>query len=460
MAALFSNDASTADFSASDALSGFDQDNLSNDQIALEVQVNIAPEPSDAYVALLHSDGTALPLEELGRAAAAPPQPEPPSTPSNTPVNPPAQQVNPVPGETTIQLTDDDGDGLREAVWAADGYGIDGNRDGVLDAEQAQVAGISLINNGSAYSDYGALSVSGDVALRGVTLLPTNSDGTVAITLEDGSTVNAPIPNGIANTFAGSLAFELIGLTQGGTAEALIYLPVSYSGDGSAYVRYNYATGRFEDYRDAEGNPLYAFTDTDGDGFGDAITLTLTDGDAQWDGDGLANGSVVDPGFLASGAIEITGDGQNNRLTGNILANQIRGKGKRDLLIGDLGDDILRGGKGNDRLNGGEGADILIGGRGSDRFVYSSLIDSTVERSDTLQFGQHDQIDLRRLDANASRKGNQAFQFVADREFSGKAGELRLFDSRLLADVDGDRKADFALNLRSNQAFSADVLLF
>jgi hypothetical protein len=25
--------------------------------------------------------------------------------------------------------------------------------------------------------------------------------------------------------------------------------------------------------------------------------------------------------------------------------------------------------------------------------------------------------------------------------------------------VDGDRKADFALNLRSNQAFSADVLL-
>jgi len=28
-----------------------------------------------------------------------------------------------------------------------------------------------------------------------------------------------------------------------------------------------------------------------------------------------------------------------------------------------------------------------------------------------------------------------------------------------LADVDGDRKADFALNLRSNQSFSADVLL-
>ena len=101
----------------------------------------------------------------------------------------------------------------------------------------------------------------------------------------------------------------------------------------------------------------------------------------------------------------------------------------------------------------------MIGGLGVDRFRYSALIDSTVERADTIQFNQRDQIDLRRLDANATRKGNQAFRFVADAEFSGKAGELRLFESRLLADVDGDRQADFALNLRSNQAFSVDVLL-
>jgi Ca2+-binding RTX toxin-like protein len=343
-------------------------------------------------------------------------------------------------------------------TWAADGYGVDGNRDGILDAEQAQVAGISLVNDGASSSDYGALAVSGDVVLRDVAIQPTASDGTVPVTLADGSTVSAPLPTGISNTFAGSLSFTVSGLTPGGTTEALIYLPVGYSGDGNAYVRYNYNSGRFEEYLDTQGNRLYAFTDTDGDGFGDAITLTLADGDAQWDGDGLANGSVVDPGFLASGAIEITGDGQNNRLSGNILANQIRGKGKRDVLIGDLGDDILRGGKGDDRLNSGEGADILIGGHGADRFRYSALIDSTVERSDTIQFGRRDQIDLRQLDANTTRKGNQAFRFIADVKFSGQAGELRLFESRLLADVDGDRQADFALNLRSNQAFSADVL--
>jgi len=44
-----------------------------------------------------------------------------------------------------------------------------------------------------------------------------------------------------------------------------------------------------------------------------------------------------------------------------------------------------------------------------------------------IQFGQRDQNDLRRLDANATRKGDQAFDFIADAKFSGEAGELRLF---------------------------------
>ena len=359
---------------------------------------------------------------------------------------------------TIVEHADADGDGFREVIIAADGYGVDGNRDGILDAEQTQVVALNLINDASKHSDYGALAVSDNVALRGVTLLPTADDGSIAVTLADGSSVNASLPSGITNTFSNAIAFELAGLTPGGTAEALIYLPAGYNSDGNAYIRYNYETQRFEDYRDAEGNRLYAFTDTDGDGFADAISLTLTDGDAQWDGDGLVNGSVIDPGFLASGAIEIRGDGGKNRLTGNILANQIRGKGERDVLIGDLGDDILRGGRGDDRLHGGEGADVLIGGGGADRFIYRALIESSVERSDTIQLNQRDRIDLHHLDANTRRKGNQSFRFVAEAEFSGKAGELRLFESRLLADVDGDRQADFALNLHSNQAFSADVL--
>jgi Ca2+-binding RTX toxin-like protein len=255
------------------------------------------------------------------------------------------------------------------------------------------------------------------------------------------------------------LSFELSGIAPGGTAEATVYLPAGFAGDANAYVRYNYASQRFEEYSDDQGNRLYAFVDTDGDGFDDAITLSLADGDLQWDGDAMANGVIVDPGFLASGATKLIGDRQDNHLRGNILANVLSGKGQHDRLIGDLGDDILRGGSGDDRLNGGEGADILIGGRGSDRFRYTALHQSTVERSDTLQIDLHDRIDLRHLDADVSRDGNQAFRFIADRSFSGKAGQLRLSESQLLADVDGDRQVDFMLNLRSNQPFSADVLL-
>ena len=96
------------------------------------------------------------------------------------------------------------------------------------------------------------------------------------------------------------------------------------------------------------------------------------------------------------------------------------------VLCGDWRPNTLSGG-GNDRLNGGEGADIVIGGRVADRFRYSGLIDSPAERSDMIQFSQRDQNDLRRLDANATRKGDQAFDFIADAKFSGEAGELRLF---------------------------------
>jgi Ca2+-binding RTX toxin-like protein len=367
--------------------------------------------------------------------------------------------IDPAPAGTNIQPTDDDNDGIREVTWAADNYGVDGNRDRVLDAEQGQVAGLRLINDGAVYSDYGALVAQGDVSLRGVTLIEADSTNQIAIPLSDGGSVSAALPWGLVNTFAGALAFELGGITPGGSTEALVYLPVGYQGNGNAYIRYNYATHRFEEYRDAQGNRLYEFTDTDADGFGDALKLTLVDGDSQWDGDGLANGVVVDPGFLASGEQEILGDRNENRLRGNILANQIRGKGNSDVLIGDLGDDILRGSKGRDRLYGGEGADIVIGGRGADRFIYTSIVESSVERSDQLQFGRGDRIDLRRIDANANRNGNQEFTFVADAKFSGKAGELRLFKSRLLGDVDGDRQADFAIGLSSNQPFSVDTLM-
>ena len=58
-------------------------------------------------------------------------------------------------------------------------------------------------------------------------------------------------------------------------------------------------------------------------------------------------------------------------LTGNDLANSLRGN---------AGDDILSGGAGNDTLDGGLGADTLIGGDGNDKY-YVDHLDDRIEDS-------------------------------------------------------------------------------
>ena len=66
---------------------------------------------------------------------------------------------------------------------------------------------------------------------------------------------------------------------------------------------------------------------------------------------------------LGSGAVIGTGDGQNNKLIGNQLANT---------LVGDSG---------NDTLDGGAGWDVLIGGSGDDYFIIDNTRDRVVEIS-------------------------------------------------------------------------------
>lgn len=89
-------------------------------------------------------------------------------------------------------------------------------------------------------------------------------------------------------------------------------------------------------------------------------------------------------------AVNATGTGGNDRLSGSIVNDRLSGGGGNDLLMGAMGDDILEGGAGDDRLfgddgadrldggddndllAGGRGADILTGGAGADRFVFSA----------------------------------------------------------------------------------------
>ncbi|MBO3759446.1 calcium-binding protein [Ciceribacter sp. L1K22] len=134
--------------------------------------------------------------------------------------------------------------------------------------------------------------------------------------------------------------------------------------------------------------------------------------------------------------------------TGNSLSNT---------LSGNAGDNLLKGQGGNDTLVGGAGADRLYGGSGADRFVFKALSDSTVASAGRdmihdFSRSQGDKIDLSAIDASTRSSGNQAFSFIGEKSaFTGTAGELRYVnsggDTFVYGDVDGDRKADFAIRI-------------
>jgi Ca2+-binding RTX toxin-like protein len=137
-------------------------------------------------------------------------------------------------------------------------------------------------------------------------------------------------------------------------------------------------------------------------------------------------------------AVELYGRAGNDQLLGGAGAEHLSGGG---------GNDRLDGGAGNDVLDGGAGADVLIGGSGADRFQYQSTEDTAPGAPDIISDFVHgvDHIDLRLIDANVNMSGDQAFSFIADRGFTGKAGEMHVVDHVLSGDVNGDSLADFAI---------------
>lgn len=145
---------------------------------------------------------------------------------------------------------------------------------------------------------------------------------------------------------------------------------------------------------------------------------------------------------------------------GNDLANELRGNSGRNSLFGAAQSDVLIG---------GAGADLLDGGKGADRFVYERISDSTTALSGQdlisgFRHGEHDVIVLKAVDANLAIRGNQRFDFVGFDQFSRTAGELRVERGadgmRISADVTGDGRADFAIQLDSLSSFrQADLVL-
>ena len=116
-----------------------------------------------------------------------------------------------------------------------------------------------------------------------------------------------------------------------------------------------------------------------------------------------------------------------------------------DRLFGDAGDNWLHGMRGRDQLLGGLGTDRLCGGSGFDRFRFGDALSAhgdMILPANGIAFdnpgaARGDRIGLRRIDADATVAGNQAFRF----DDSEAAGTLRCLDdgavTRILGFIDG-----------------------
>ncbi|MCA0344945.1 MAG: cadherin domain-containing protein [Proteobacteria bacterium] len=178
--------------------------------------------------------------------------------------------------------------------------------------------------------------------------------------------------------------------------------------------------------------------------------------------DVVYGGAGKDILYGGTGNDELYGGEGNDDIYGGDGNDQVDGGTGHDKLRGGNGNDVISGGTGNDRLVGANGADLLTGGAGKDVFVFNTLANSTVKTSgrDTiLDFDGKagDRIDLSGIDANGKLTGNQAFSFVGSDQFSKTAGELRFektaSDTFIYGDVDGDGKADFAIQIAGDTSF-------
>lgn len=77
-------------------------------------------------------------------------------------------------------------------------------------------------------------------------------------------------------------------------------------------------------------------------------------------------GQGIERLVLLSLATTGIGNGRDNEITGNRMANTLHGYGRDDLLSGLGGNDLLYGGDGNDHVIGGDGDDQVKGGAGDD----------------------------------------------------------------------------------------------
>jgi Ca2+-binding RTX toxin-like protein len=158
---------------------------------------------------------------------------------------------------------------------------------------------------------------------------------------------------------------------------------------------------------------------------------------------------------LEGNAIYGSGNELNNTIIGNDDRNILTGHAGNDRLRGMNGKDALSGGIGKDAIEGGLGADVLSGGADADTFLWRDIAEiglstGTADIVKDFSRSAEDVLNLRLIDADSTRSGNQNFDFIGTGAFTD-AGQIRYSPvgkyTWLLLNTDGDSSPDAMLRL-------------
>lgn len=273
------------------------------------------------------------------------------------------------------------------------------------------------------------------------------------------ATFNGTPDNDVSDTFGYSIIYGRDGNDE---------LQMSVPGYGEVYGGAGDDIGYMHPYTPGTYGSIYG-----GDGSDNVSGGGLEDDIHGDDGDDSVNGLAGDDRVYGGDGRDAVSGGENDDLIyggkgddsgtitvpGNsnqsgppnyydVAAGLFGGEG-RDKLYGGSGRDALDGGTDDDLLVGGRGGDWLTGGDGNDTFRFNAK-DSPGGKAgkDTiLDFATGDVIDLAPIDADKGKHGNQGFDYIGKKAFTGDAGELRYKKGNLQGDTDGDGHADLVIKI-------------